>query len=412
MAKAISENSEIRGLSHRAYFIFHILSSSKGLKLIAYAALLLVGVALMIATLLTNAASAHAKSRIKDIVAVEGIRDNILIGYGLVVGLNGTGDKLTNAVFTEKSLQSFLEQLGVNTHDETIKAKNVAAVTVTATLPPFSRSGSRIDINVSTLGDAKSLQGGVLVATPLMGADGQVYAVGQGAVTISGFSADAGGNSVQKGVPTGGFIANGAIVEREIPFDLNSLSEINLALRNPDIGTARRVSEIINRRMGAPVAQMMDPATVRVRVPGEYEDSVARMLADIEQLEVETDQIARIIIDEASGTIVMNENVRIDTVAIAQANLTITIREKPEVRQSLLLVGDGVIGESVGETGAESFINIDEQSDEKITIMKHGPDLQELINGLNSLGVGPRDLITILQTIKVAGALQAEIETR
>ena len=385
------------------------LFSANGSKLFGYLLLLILGFFMLVLSFLSSTEEAEAKTRIKDIVAIEGIRDNILVGYGLVVGLNGTGDKLTNATFTEKSLQAYLTRLGVNTSDADLKVKNVAAVTVTATLPPFARSGSRLDVTVSTMGDAKSLQGGMLIATPLLGADGQIYAVAQGSVAIGGFEASGNsGSSVSKGVPTNGFIANGAIIEREIAFELNSLKDLNLALRNPDITTAGRIANVINSHMGTQLATVEDPGTVNLIVPDVYEDSVAGLLAQVEQLKVETDQPAKIIIDEASGTIVMNENVRIDTVAIAQGNLVVTIHEETQVSQPGAFAPDSA--ETVQTQSSQ--ISIDEGAGNQMAVMPSGANLQELVGGLNALGVGPRDLINILQTIKVAGALQAEIEAR
>lgn len=387
--------------------------SKKGGELLVYIVIFLIGLFLMFLILVAFAPNANAQSRIKDVVSVEGIRDNVLVGYGLVVGLNGTGDKLNNSTFTEKSLESFLERVGVNVSDKELKAKNVAAVTVTATLPPFARSGSKIDVAVGTLGDAKSLQGGTLVATPLMGADGEVYAVAQGAVAIGGFEASGkSGTSVSKGVPTSGFISNGGIVEKEIDFALNSMEKLRLALRNPDMATAKRIAESINTGMAdkgfLDVATVTDPGTVVVTVPEGSKDSVANLLAEIEQYQIEPDQSARVIIDEASGTIVMNENVRIDTVAIAQGNLIVSIKEATGVSQPGLLAPEGA--QTVAAPVTE--ITIEEGKANKMAIMEKGANLRDLVNGLNALGVGPRDLITILQTIKAAGALQAEIEAR
>lgn len=353
-------------------------------------------------------AQAHANTRIKDIVAVEGVRDNLLVGYGLVVGLDGTGDKLRNSAFTEQSLVAFLERLGVNTREAQLKTKNVAAVTVTATLPPFSRQGSRIDVSASAMGDAASLQGGTLLATPLYAADGQVYAVAQGAVAVGGFSAGGEASAVTKGVPTSAAIANGAIVEREIAFDLNALPRIDLALRNPDVTTATRIAATINTRMGKDVATLRDPATVRITIPKQYQDNVTMLLAQIEQLPVETDQIAKVVIDEATGTIVMGENVRVDTVAVAQGNLVVKIEETPQVSQPGAFAPEGAETVVVPRTN----VAIDEEEANQMVVLNRGATLNELVAGLNALGVGPRDLITILQTIKAAGALQANIETR
>ena len=348
-------------------------------------------------------------ARIKDIVSFEGIRENMLLGYGIVVGLNGTGDKLNNNKFTEESLVSFLERQGVNTRGSDLKAKNVAAVMVTAELPPFSRSGSRIDVTISALGDAKSLLGGTLIATPLYGADGNVYAVGQGQLTIGGFSAEGdSGTSITKGVPTNGFIASSASVEREIQFALNDLPTVRLALRNPDLTTATAISQAINRHVGPGTARTNDPGTVTVAVPPSYTGDVVGLLAEIEPLDVETDQVARIVIDEATGTIVMGENVRIDTVAVAQGNLVVKVEETPQVSQPNPFAPPGAETVVVPRTNIE----VDEQEDKKMAVLEKTASLRDLVGGLNALGVGPRDMITILQTIKAAGALQAEIVTR
>lgn len=354
------------------------------------------------------ATSAHADTRIKDIVAFEGVRDNMLIGYGLVVGLDGTGDKLKNSAFTEQSLVAFMERLGVNTRGTELKTKNVAAVTVTATLPPFARQGSRIDVSISAMGDAKSLQGGTLIATPLYAADGQVYAVAQGAVAIGGYSAGGEASTVTKGVPTSANIASGGIVEREIAFDINSMESVDMALRNPDITTASRVAATVNQRLGNEIASVRDPATIRLQVPTSFHGNVTMFLAQIEQLPVETDQVARVVIDEATGTIVMGENVRIDTVAVAQGNLVVKVEETPTVSQPGAFAPEGAATVTVPRTN----VSVDEGEGGQMAVLQRGATLNELVAGLNALGVGPRDLITILQTIKAAGALQAEIETR
>lgn len=355
------------------------------------------------------ATAADASTRIKDIVGFEGVRENLLMGYGLVVGLNGTGDKLNNNAFTEQSLVAFLERLGVNTRGSQLKTKNVAAVTVTATLPAFSRQGSKIDVSVSAMGDAKSLQGGTLLATPLMGADGEVYAVAQGQVAIGGFQASgASGSSVTKNIPTRGFIASGGIVEREIDFRLNDMQAVNLALRNPDTTTARRISDAINQSLGGEFAIVEDPGTVQLAVPGNYQGNTASLISRIEQLQVRPDQVARVVIDESSGTIVMGENVKIDTVAVAQGNLVVRVDEAPQVSQPGAFAPEGAATVVVPRTD----ITVDEGAGNKVAVLQENATLKDLVGGLNSLGVGPRDLITILQTIKAAGALQAEIETR
>lgn len=351
--------------------------------------------------------AAKAQSRIKDIANIEGVRDNLLIGYGLVVGLNGTGDSLDSAPFTQQSLVGMLERLGVNTRGEIdeLDTDNVAAVMVTATLPAFTRQGSRIDVAVSALGDSDSLRGGTLLVTPMLGADGEVYSVAQGPLVVEGFSAQGNAQSIVKGVPTTARIPSGAIVEREIGFDLAQLSVVHLNLRNPDLTTARRVTQTINSFLGRPAARAADPATIQVTVPETYSGNTVAMLTDIEQLQVRPDQIARVVIAEHSGVIVMGERVRISTVAIAQGNLTIRITETPQVSQP------GAFAEA-GETEVvdRTTIEVDEDEDNRLAVLSAGVTLQELVNGLNALGIGPRDMISILQTIKAAGALQAEIE--
>ena len=349
--------------------------------------------------------TAEASSRIKDIVTIEGIRDNMLVGYGLVVGLNNTGDSLTDGHFTKQSLLAMLDRLGVKPTESGLDSENVAAVMVTAVLPPFSRQGSRIDVTVSALGDAESLLGGTLLVTPLLGADGEVYAVAQGQLAVGGFTAVGTAETITKGVPTSARIANGAIVEREVGFEIGNMEMVKINLRNPDFTTARRISQAINAFLVTNAARPSDPATVHLRVPSDYDNQVVNLLTDIEQLRIEPDQLARVIIDEQSGTIVMGENVRISTVAIAQGSLTIRITESEQVSQP------GPFAE-VGETTTvdRTEIDVEEGADNQLTVLPAGVTLEQLITGLNSLGIGPRDLITILQTIKAAGALQAEIE--
>lgn len=347
----------------------------------------------------------QSQSRIKDIVNFEGVRDNLLVGYGLVVGLNGTGDGLGSAIFTKESLIGMLERLGVNARDNSLDTKNVAAVMVTAKLPPFLRQGSNIDITVSSLGDATNLLGGTLLVTPLLAADGEVYAVAQGNLQVGGFSAQGDAASTVKGVPTSARIPNGAIIEREVPFKLASLKRVRLSLRNPDFTTARRISRAVNAFVGLPASRVTDPATVEVVIPDNYKNQVIDLLTDIEQLLVEPDQIAKIVIDEQSGIIVMGENVRISTVAIAQGNLTIRITENPEVSQPLPFSNTGTTTEV-----PRTKIEVTEDEDKKLTMLANSVTLQELVNGINALGIGPRDMISILQAIKAAGAMQAEIE--
>ncbi|HUO89780.1 MAG TPA: flagellar basal body P-ring protein FlgI [Rhizomicrobium sp.] len=348
---------------------------------------------------------ALAFSRVKDLVDVEGIRDNMLVGYGLVVGLNGSGDSLKNAPFTQQSLQTMLERLGVNTRGSTMQTKNVAAVMVTANLPAFAAQGTHIDVSVSAMGDAKSLQGGTLLVTTLLGADGQVYAIAQGPVAIGGFSATGDAASVTRGVPTSGRIANGAIVEREVGFNLASEHSLRLSLRNPDLTTASRIANAVNEYMGNGVAVATDPSTVRLTVPDGYPRGVMGLLTDLEQVKVDPDEAARVVIDEQSGVIVMGADVRISTVAIAQGNLTIRVTETPEASQPLPFSRTGTT-----QVLPRTQIDIDDSKGHRMAVLHDGVSLQSLVNGLNALGVGPRDIISILQAIKAAGALQAEIQ--
>ena len=359
---------------------------------------------LVAVALLAHAASAGAASRVKDIADFEGVRSNMLVGYGLVVGLNGTGDSLRNSMFTQESLVAMLERLGVSTRGNALNTKNVAAVMVTATLPPFARQGSRIDVSVSALGDSKSLLGGTLLVTPLLGADGEAYAVAQGALSVGGFQAKGDAETVTKGVPTGARIPAGAIIEREVDFALDDMTQVRLALRNPDFTTAERVATAITERLGTASARAVDSATVALPVPPAYGGRLAQLLGEIEQLPVEPDTAARIVIDESSGIIVMGANVQISRVAVAQGNLTVRVTETPQVSQPNPLANGRTV--EVPRTSIE----VNDQSGNRMVALEPGVTLKDLVDGLNALGVGPRDLIGILQAIKAAGALQAEIE--
>jgi flagellar P-ring protein precursor FlgI len=344
-----------------------------------------------------------ATARIKDIVNIEGVRDNQLVGYGLVVGLAGTGDSLNNSPFTKQSLQAMLERLGVNTAGVNMRTANVAAVMVTANLPAFSTQGSRLDVNVSSLGDSSSLQGGTLLVTPLLGADGEVYAIAQGSVTINGFKAEGDAATIVSGVPTTGRISSGALIEREIGFTLGAQRELRLALKNPDLTTSRRIALSINDFIGVPCATPEDGSTVRVVLPRNFNGNIVDLLTDVEQLVIETDQSAKIIIDENSGIIVMGKDVRVSTVAVAQSNLTVTIAETPGVSQPNPF-SDGQTVEVPRTDLNVDIVNSD------LTMVRESVSLDELVNGLNALGISPRDLIAILQAIKASGALQADIE--
>lgn len=345
-----------------------------------------------------------ATSRIKDIADFESVRDNMLVGYGLVVGLSGTGDSLRNSAFTEESLKSMLERLGVSTRGNLLNTRNVAAVMVTATLPPFARRGSRIDVSASALGDAKSLMGGTLLVTPLVGADGEAYAVAQGPLSIGGFEAQGDAEKVVRGVSTSGRIAGGGIVEREVGFTLNDMRELRLALRNPDFTTAGRIASAINGLVSGGAARAIDPGTVVLPLPEAYRGRAAELLTAIEQLRVEPDSPARILIDEDTGIIVVGQNVRISTVAVAQGNLTVRISETPQVSQP------NPLGQGETVVVPRSQVEVDDQGERRMVVLDTGVTLSDLVEGLNALGVGPRDLIAIIQAIRAAGALQAEIE--
>jgi flagellar P-ring protein precursor FlgI len=344
-----------------------------------------------------------ASSRIKDIVQFEGVRGNKLVGYGLVVGLAGTGDSLRNAPMTEQSLESMLERLGVNTRSAAnFDTKNVAAVMVTADLPAFTAAGAEIDVTVSAMGDAKSLQGGTLLVTPLLGADGEAYAVAQGKIETGSVSASgASGSSISKGVPTAGRIAEGASVEREVGFQLDNMPQLRLSLRNPDFTTATRIAEVINARYPS-TATPENPTIVTLRAPP-GQDMMSFVTA-VEDLEVQPENPAKVVIDEDAGVIVMGEDVRVSTVAIAQGNLTISVQESPSASQPAAF--------SQGQTVIvpKSTLKVDEEKGKRLLVIKEGASLSSLVAGLNALGVTPRDMISILQAIKAAGALQADIQ--
>ena len=331
--------------------------------------------------------------RIKDIVNVEGVRDNVLVGYGLVVGLNGTGDNMKNSVFTEKGLTDFLEKLGINTRGSELKTKNVAAVMVTANLPPFSRIGSRIDVNVSTIGDAKSLKGGTLLATTLLGADGEVYAIAQGKSSIGSL----GERNATNVVPTTGYVTKGATVEKEIDFNFNDLENITIALKNPDITTARAITNAINSAVGHKAAHVNDPGTIKIAVPEVYLGRAVAMIADVENLRVAPDRVAKIIIDEATDTIVIGDNVKISPVAVAQKNLVVQVQEERG------LAADLGLAPAEGKTL---------EPGKGLAVIEESANLKDLVNGLNALGVSPKELVAILTTIQKSGALQASIEVR
>ncbi|MEM6637741.1 MAG: flagellar basal body P-ring protein FlgI [Pseudomonadota bacterium] len=364
---------------------------------------------LALATLFASllAVTSHAGPiRIKDLVEFDGVRGNDLVGYGLVVGLNGTGDGLRNSPFTEEILSNILERLGVNVSGEQFRPRNVAAVFVTASLPPFARVGSRIDITVSAIGDAKSLLGGTLIMTPLNAADGEIYAVAQGTVIAGGVVASGAAAEETSGVPTAGLIPSGARVEREIPFAFNDLNRIRLALRVPDFTTAGRIERAINDSLGQNVATMLDSGTVQLDLASVSARSPAHLVSTIENVYVRPETKARVVVDQRSGTIVLGEDVRISRVAVSQGNLTLRIEETPVVVQpNPFSDGETIV---VPRTRAQ----IEEERGIGLAEVPPGTSLSEVIAGLNALGVAPRDMIDILKSIKAAGALHAEFVVR
>ena len=342
-------------------------------------------------------------SRIKDVATLQSARDNQLVGYGLVIGLQGTGDGLRNSPFTEQSMRAMLENLGISTRGGASRSRNVAAVIVTANLPPFVQSGARIDVNVSSMGDATSLAGGTLVMTPLRAPDGEIYAVAQGSVIVSGFTAQGQAETLTQGVPTSGRVPNGAIVERQVPASFSADTTLTLQLRNPDFSTAVRITDAINEyamsRFGGRLAAEQDARTVLINRPAGI--SSARFFAELENIVVESDAPARVVVDERTGTIVIGQQVRISRVAISHGALTVRITEMPQVVQPEPF--------SRGETALEPFTAIDANQPDANVAMLDGPDLETLVAGLNRLGVKPDGIIAILQGIKSAGALQAEL---
>lgn len=360
----------------------------------------------VLAWLMFSVSVSASQIRLKDLVEFDGVRGNDLVGYGLVVGLNGTGDGIRNAPFTEEIMSNILERLGVNVSGEQFRPRNVAAVLVTATLPPFARAGGQVDVTVSAIGDAESLLGGTLIMTPLNAADGEIYAVAQGSVIAGGVSAGGEAAEVSVGVPTAGIIPGGARVEREIEFALADLSTIRLALRSPDFTTAQRIERAINREFGRVVSEMTDSGTVVLSIPRTRTGSPARAIARVENLLVEPELRARVVVDQRSGTIVMGQDVRISRVAVSQGNLTLRIEEEPAVVQpNPFAPGETIV---VPRTTAA----IDEEAGIALAEVPEGTTLSDVIAGLNALGVSPRDMIDILSAIKAAGALHAEFSVR
>jgi len=368
-------------------------------------------------------ASTVTGARLKDIASIKGIRTNQLFGYGLVIGLNGSGDK-GGTNFTIQGLVNMLEKMGVHVSAQDVKVSNVAAVMASATLPPFARIGKKIDVIISSIGDAKSLQGGTLLLTPLKGVDGRIYALAQGPLSVGGFSVGgAAGGGVTKNHPTVGRITGGATVEREIPLSLKNKRELIMILNNPDFITAARAANAINLCFGKGLAKPIDSGTLKITIPQSFQDKVVTLIARLEDLEVIPDSVAKVIVNEKTGTVVIGENVRILTVAVAHGNLSIQIKEEKEVSQPLSFaprpakgstatqVGGGVVVAPGGSTVVtpKSEVTVEEEG-KRLLLVPKGNTIGELVRALNAIGVTPRDLITILQAIKAAGSLQAELE--
>lgn len=345
---------------------------------------------------------AHAAPvRVKELTQVQGVRDNELFGYGLVVGLAGTGDS-ERVFFTSQSISSMLGRLGIRIDPREVRVRNVAAVMVTARLPPFARPGARIDVNVASMGNARSLAGGILLVTPLTGADGQVYALAQGPVNVGGYDVSAAGSSVRKNHPTSGRIADGATVERAIAFDLGA-GPLLFSLQDPDFTTAGRIATAFNDALGEGVAKALDPAAIQVQIPEAYSGDIVALISRLEALEIDADQKARVVISERTGTVVMGTQVRIRPVAIAHGGLRISIAESPVITQPLPF--------SEGRTTRDRIADVTAEEDGRgLVALPPAADVDQLVQALNLLGASPRDLIAILQAMKAAGALDAEIE--
>ncbi len=381
-------------------------------------------ISLVIACMFLSSIASYG-ARIKDIASIGGIRENQLIGYGLVVGLAGTGDDIENG-FTKETLANMLSRQGLGMKEDSrnsLESDNVASVMINAELPPFAKIGTRIDITVSSIGDANSLRGGTLLMTPLRGADGRVYAVAQGAVSTGGFAAGGSGSSVAKNHPTVGRIANGAFVERELEYDFEKRQSLTINLHQPDFTTARGVTVAIPSIVAGVEAKILDSSTVNVTIGKGFKGNAIELLAMIENINVEVDTPAVVVIDEKTGTIVMGENVRISTVAVAHGNLYIQIKEKKEVSQpapfspappsgsSPVNAGGGTVMGPGGQTvvTTDTTVGIEEEEN-RLMVVPRGVTIQEVVKALNAIGVTPSDLIIILQTIKSAGALQADLK--
>ena len=339
--------------------------------------------------------------RIKDIATFSGVRDNQLIGYGLVVGLAGTGDK-KDSVFTLSSMKNMMDRMGIGVNSSALKIKNVASVMVTARMPVSSKPGSRLDVTVSSVGDATSLLGGVLLQTALKGVDGKTYCLAQGSLTVGGFSVTGAAASTQKNGNTGGLIPGGGIVERGIPFEFNQQDKLTLNMRVGDFSTAQQIAERLNAAMGGPYARAVDAMSVSVDVPPQYKSNLVPLMASVENLEVTPDTAAKVVVDEKTGTVVLGRDVRISRAAVAHGNLQITVQESQQVSQP------GPFSQGQTVVTPQTDINVREEN--RRLVMVEGATLQELVDGLNAIGATPRDLISILRSLQVSGSLHAELE--
>ena len=339
--------------------------------------------------------------RLKDIASFGGVRDNQLVGYGLVVGLSGTGDKKESA-FTMRSMVNMLEKMGVRVDIKQMKPKNVAAVMVTTKMPVSSKPGTKLDVTVSSLGDCTSLLGGVLIQTPLKGVDGKIYALAQGPLTVGGFSIQGNQAQAQKNVSTVAQVPNGAIVERAVPFDFGSQTSMTMTLNVPDFSTTNQVVERINKALGGTFARSVDASTLTLEIPSDFQGNLVPLMASLENLEVTPDSAAKVVVDEKTGTIILGRDVRISRVAVAHGNLHVVVQETQDVSQP------GPF--SSGTTAVTPNTNIATREDQRNLNILEGATLQELVDALNSVGATPRDLISILRSMKAAGALHAHLE--
>jgi flagellar P-ring protein FlgI len=342
--------------------------------------------------------------RVKDVAEIEGVRSNQLIGYGVVIGLNRTGDRVQQNLYARQTLQNLLERMGITVSASALKPENMATVIVTATLPPFARQGSKIDVTVSSIADARSLQGGTLILTALKAVDGQVYAIAQGPLSIGGIGAGGQGNSVDINHPTVGRVPNGATVERTIATDLASNGTLTLVLRQDDFTTASRLNKSVNERFGTGTAQALDSRNVSVTIPASHRSDRVGFIAELENLKLQTDAVAKVIINERTGTIIMGRDVRISSVGISQGGVTIRVGTEYDVSQPSVL---SKTGETV--TVPRTSVDVQERRPETV-VLPDGATVDEVVRGLRAVGVSARDIISILQAIKAAGALAADLE--